>query len=163
MDEYMAFVYTIVHGKLSAVCGKPEIEECVSDVFFKLYTARSIIDPDKGSLKSYLAVLSRRAAIDVFRKTQNRAGSVSFDELENEWGVSDADVEKSVIDRETGELLIQEIKALGEPDTEILIRKYYFGQSSKIISKTLGIKENTVNKRISRALVKLKGALGGVL
>ena len=52
---------------------------------------------------------------------------------------------------------------LSEPDKEIFIRKYYLGQSTKIISKILGIKENTIDKKVSRGLLKLKNILKGVL
>ncbi|MCL2023027.1 MAG: sigma-70 family RNA polymerase sigma factor [Oscillospiraceae bacterium] len=162
MDEYMAFVYTIVNGKLSCTSNKQDVEECVSDIFYEVYRTRNLIDLEKGSLKSYLAVLSKRRSIDVFRKLRNNA-HVSLDKFEHDWIASDIDIEKGVVDRETNDLLIQEIKALGEPDSQIIIRKYYFGQTSKIISKALGIKENTVNKKVSRALVKLKQALGGAL
>ena len=163
MDKYMGFVYTIVYGKLSLVCNRQDIEECVSDIFHEAYRTRNLIDFEKGSLKSYLAVLSKRTAIDVFRKLRNNADDVSLDEFDHDWIASDTDIEKSVIDNEKSDFLIQEIKALGEPDSQIMIRKYYFGQSSKIISKALGIKENTINKKVSRALAKLKQVLGGVL
>jgi len=163
MNQYMGFVYTIVCGKLSGMCSKQDIEECVSDIFYEVYRTRNLIDLEKGSLKSYLAVLSKRTAIDVFRKQRNSSNDVSFDEFDHDWIAADSDVEISVIDSETSDLLIQEIKALGEPDSQIMIRKYYFGQSSKIISKALGIKENTINKKASRALAKLKKVLGGIL
>ena len=163
MDKYMGFVYTIVYGKMYIVCNKQDIEECVSDIFHEAYRTRNLIDLEKGSLKSYLAVLSKRTAIDVFRKLWNNADNISLDEFDNDWIASDTDIEKYVIDSEASDLLIHEIKALGEPDCQIMIRKYYFGQTSKIISKALGIKENTVNKKVSRALGKLKQSLGGVL
>ena len=164
MDQYIAFVYTIVYGKLSSVCNKQDIEECVSDVFCEIYQTRNAIDLEKGSLKSYLAILSKRRAIDVFRKYRSNVDNVSLDEIDHEnWMTSDTDIEKSMIESETRNLLIGEIKALGEPDSQIIIRKYYFGQTSKVISKELGIKENTVNKKVSRALGKLKQALGGAL
>lgn len=163
MNHYMAFVYTIAYGKLSGICSKQDIEECVADIFYEVYNTRSLIDLEKGSLKSYLAVLSKRRAIDVFRKLVKNSSDVYIDEFEHDWIASDTNVENGIIDSERSDLLIQEIKALGEPDSQILIWKYYFGQPSKIISKTLGIKENTVNKKVSRALGKLKQALGGVL
>jgi RNA polymerase sigma-70 factor (ECF subfamily) len=117
---------------------------------------------EKGSLKSYIAVLSKRTAIDVYRKQRGKDGVVSIGEFEHDWIASDTDVEKDLIDGETSDLLIREIRALGEPDSQIVIRKYYFGQTSKVIAKALGIKENTINKKVSRALVKLQQALGGV-
>jgi len=163
MDSYLALVYTIVYGKLSGICNKQDIEECVSDVFFEIYRTRSRIDVEKGALKSYLAVVAKRKAIDVFRKQRPNAGDIALDAFAHDWVASDADVEKAVVAGETADLLIQGIKALGEPDSEIMIRKYYFGQSTKIIAKALAIKENTVDKKVSRALQKLNQALGGVL
>ena len=159
MDRYMAFVYTIVYGKLSDICKKQDIEECVSDVFFEIYRTRSLIDLEKGSLKAYLAVVAKRRAIDVFRKHKGSAEEISLDEFDHDWFAS----KDSVTDNETSDILVDEIKALGEPDSQILIRKYYFGQSAKAIARALGLKENTVNKRASRALAKLKEALGGAL
>jgi RNA polymerase sigma-70 factor (ECF subfamily) len=159
----MALVYTIVYGKLSNVCNKQDIEETVSDIFYQIYRARNLIDLEKGSLKSYIAVVSKRAAIDIYRKQRGKNDIVSINEFEYDWIASCTDIEKDVIDSETSDLLIKEIKALGEPDSQIMIRKYYFGQTSKAIAKVLGIKENTINKKVSRALVKLQQALGGVL
>ena len=163
MKEYAAFVYTIVYGKLSGVCGKQDIEECVSDIFYELYRTRESIDPEKGSIKAYIAVLSKRRAIDAFRKLQNGDNVISIDEFEHDWIASDTDVETGAADRETGELLIQAIKALGFPDSQIMIRKYYFGQGAKDIARAMGLKENTVNKKVSRALAKLEKSLGGEL
>jgi RNA polymerase sigma-70 factor (ECF subfamily) len=159
MNRYMAFVYTIVYGKLSDVCKKQDMEECVSDIFFEVYRTRSLIDLEKGSLKAYLAVVAKRRAIDVFRKHKGNAEDVSLDAFGHDWLAS----KDSVTAGENSDILVDEIKALGEPDSQILIRKYYFGQSAKAIARVLGLKENTVNKRASRALAKLKVALGGAL
>ena len=163
MDKYMRFVYSIVYGKLSGIAGKPDIEECVSDVFHELYRSRASIDWEKGSLKSYLAVISKRKAIDAYRKIQAKPEAFSLNEYESDIFPSNADVEKSVIDSEMSDILIREIRALGEPDSSILIRKYYFDESSKTIARALHLKENTVNKKVSRALAKLKKSLGGIL
>lgn len=159
MDQYMAFVYTIVHGKLSGICKKQDIEECVSDVFFELYRTRGLIELEKGSLKAYLAVLAKRRAIDIYRKLRSNVDNVSLDEFDLDWVIS----KDNVTDNETSDLLVQEIKALGEPDSQIIIHKYYYGQSAKAIARALRLKENTVNKRASRALAKLREALGGAL
>ena len=66
------------------------------------------------------------------------------------------------MDKETRAQLIETIKKLGEPDSEIFIRKYYLGESTKEISKVLKIKGNTIDKRVSRGLGKLKKLLGEV-
>lgn len=163
MDQYTAFVYAIAYGRLSSICDKRDIEECVSDIFYEIYRTRNNIDLEKGSLKHYIAVLSKRKAVDVFRKQQRATSQLYTGEFEHDLVISDTDIERDAIDNETSERLIHEIKALGEPDSQIMIRKYYFGQSTKAISKATGIKENTVDKKVSRALVKLEQALKGAL
>lgn len=161
MNQYTGYVYTIVYGKLSSVCNRQDMEECVSDIFYEFYKVRNRIDLKKGSVKSYLAVLSKRKAIDIYRKRKNDVGYVSIDAFDYDWLASDYSVEDKVGDSEASDILIDQIKALGDPDSQIVIRKYYFRQSTKIIAKALGMKENTVDKKVSRALTKLKHALGG--
>jgi RNA polymerase sigma-70 factor (ECF subfamily) len=51
------------------------------------------------------------------------------------------------------------IKALGEPDTQIFLRRYFFGQRNKDIAKDLGMNATAVNKRISRGFVRLREIL----
>ena len=161
MDRYMAFVYTIVSGKLSSVGSKQDIEKCVSDVFFEVYTKRSLIDLEKGSLKAYIAVLSKRAALSVFMKLRNSIDDSPIEGIDHERFAPDSDVGNNKIDSETREAVLQGINELGEPDRHVIIRKYYFGQSVKAISKALGTDENTVNKKASQALNQLRQTVEG--
>jgi RNA polymerase sigma-70 factor (ECF subfamily) len=163
MSNYRAFVCTIVHGKLALSCNRHDMEECVSDIFYEVYKNRSLIDLERGSLKSYIAVLAKRNAIDTFNKSQKHSKNVYIDGMEHDWLTTGDNAEQNAIDNELQETLTKQIKLLGEPDSQIMIRKYYFGQSTKTISKALGIKVNTVDKKVSRALGKLKKALGGAL
>ncbi|SFC99491.1 sigma factor-like helix-turn-helix DNA-binding protein [Ruminococcus albus] len=54
---------------------------------------------------------------------------------------------------------IDVLKELGEPDTTIFIRKYFFGQRSSDIAREMKMNANTVDKRISRGLVRLRKML----
>lgn len=49
--------------------------------------------------------------------------------------------------------------ALGRPDSEIFMRKYFYGQKRRDIAEELGMKTNTVDKIVSRGLVKLRKIL----
>ena len=55
--------------------------------------------------------------------------------------------------------LLEAIEALGEPDREILVRRYYLGQSAKEIGKAIKMRANTVDKRVERSLEKLRRQL----
>ncbi len=159
---YSGLVYTIVYSKLSS-SSTEDIEECVSDIIFDFYKNRDHIDLQKGSIKAYLSVIAKRKAIDHFRKKNSNVQNISIDDEKQGEITSNTNIEAEIINREARNILIQEINALGQPDREIFIRKYYWGQSTKAIAKSLHLKENTVDKRVSRGLIKLRQSLGGVL
>jgi RNA polymerase sigma-70 factor (ECF subfamily) len=165
MNRYMGLVYTIVSDKLTSVCDKEDIEECVSEIFFELYQARDTIDTQKSSLKSFVALVAKRKAINRYYKIMSRRQRLANLEGGGFAGMDEASESPAdqVAGKETREALIQSIQALGEPDCEIMVRKYYLGQSSKDIAATLRLKVNTVDKKVSRGLAKLKSLLEGVL
>lgn len=160
MDDYMALVYTIIFNQLSNIYSKEDIEECVSDVFFEVFHYRNRIDLTRGSIKAFLAVIAKRKAIDMYRKNKNNTHIPIEDIAESLFTASD-EVADSILEKESNSVLIDAVKSLGEPDSEIIIRKYYFHQSSKDISKNIGIKVNTIDKKVSRCIQKLKKILGG--
>ena len=128
-DRYSAYVYKIVYTKLGDICTNEDIEEAVSDIFFKFYQSVQKDNREIHSLRGYLSLIAERHCIDVFRIRKNHIEPISYDE------------------------------ALGEPDTTIFIRKYFFGQKSSDIALEMNLKPNTVDKRISRGLIKLRKIL----
>ncbi|WP_160687975.1 sigma-70 family RNA polymerase sigma factor [Clostridium sp. C2-6-12] len=160
MDDYMALVYTIIFNQLSNSYSKEDIEECVSDVFFEMFNNRNKIDLTKGSIKAFLAVIAKRKAIDMYRKNKSKNHIPIEDVAESLFTPSD-EVPDLILKKESNSVLVEAIKSLGEPDSEIIIRKYYLHQSSKDISKDMEIKVNTIDKKVSRCMQKLKKILGG--
>ncbi len=154
MKQYAGLVYTIVFNKLSFVSGTEDIEECISDVFFTFSQSFQNVDLDRGSLKSYLAVMATRKAISRYRSLVSFSEMVPLDDnmaLQN-----DSTPEELFFQNISAKALVNAINKLGEPDREIIIRKYYFRQSSKEISKAIHSKPNTVDSRVHRALKKLR-------
>lgn len=151
VQQYGGYVYKIVLTRLSGICAKEDIDEAVSDIFFKLFTAA------KGgktftSVGGYLSVTAQRHCIDLFRKVTGRAQTVPLDEI------AELSSEQEIF-ADTSQELMTAIKSLGQPDTQIFLRRYFFGQRNKDIAKDLGMNTAAVNKRISRGLVKLKEIL----
>ena len=162
MNNYMALIYTIIFNKLSSMYSKEDIEECVSDVFFEVFRYRNRIDLQKGSIKAFLAVIAKRKAIDMYRKNKNN-NHIPIDDISQSLHTAEDEVADSILLNESNLELIDAIKSLGEPDSEIIIRKYYLSQSSKDISKNIGLKVNTIDKKVSRCIQKLKKVLGGIM
>ncbi len=163
MNEYMGLVYTIVKSKVAEISSIEDIEECVSDVFYSFYQQIEKVDLEKGSIKAYLCIIAKRKAIDLFRKMAKNQHSLSTEDKDIKNTVSAGVlVEDIFFNKENRRILLKEIIALGEPDHEILVRKYYIGESSKEISARLNMTVVAIDTRASRALAKLKKKLGGV-
>lgn len=163
MNLYMGMVYNIVKNRISAFSSNEDVEECVIDVFHEIYRQRNAIDLGKGSIKGYIAVIAKRKAIGLYRSRNGKeTSSVSFEETyisPMEYGHSG--IEDILIEKEHTAEILSLIKTLGEPDSEILIRKYYFRQSTRSIAHEMEIRENTVDKKVSRGRNKLRKLLGG--
>ena len=152
VDKYSALVYTIVYSKLGNVSAKEDIEETVADVFIQLFRYTNNIDLEKGSIKSYISVMAKRIAQRKAMTIINKEKALSIDDLSNSIPFSSEEIKQ----KENRQVLLECIKKLGKPDSDILVLKYFYGLKSKEIGKTLGIKTNTVDKRISRSLKKLR-------
>lgn len=159
-DEYFNYVYTLVYNKLMNTGTREDIEECVGDVFAKIYISYNQDSVYDGELKGYIAVIANRTAIDVYRRLSAAYGkTVSIEEssaaeIEDETGVEEA-VEKT----EQRHLILDKIEELGEPDSTIMIQKYYFNRTSKEIAKIVSLTPAAVRKRCSRAIKRLREML----
>ncbi len=158
MQRYAALAYSIVVGRAGSAASAEDIEECVSDVFFEVYRQRGRFDPEKGTLRAFVSVVARRRAINLFRRTVREAGRRADGEPPE--GETDS-FEELLIGAEERHSLIETVRSLGEPDSQIIFRKYYFGQKSKEIASDLGMTPGAVDTRLSRALGKLRSMLGG--
>lgn len=156
MDYYSGLIYYIVEGKLH---GKTQdIEECVEDVFIEFYNKIDQIDLNKGSIKGYLSMMATRRAIDKYRKIAS-VMEQGMEALEATADDCSYEPENVTVEDERNKAILTAIKNLGEPDNEILYRRYYLSQPVKEIAEALDMKSNSVTKRITRALSTLKGRL----
>ena len=158
---YAGIVYAVVRGKLSssAFCSL-DIENCVADTFSEFYCDLQKYDPSLGSIKSWLCVIARNNAMDLLRTRRKSENTVSLQEdavMQSADFLPEADFE----DRQQRSELLKAIQALGEPDREILIRKYYFSQTSGQIAERLHMSVSNVDTRAHRAIKKLREKLGG--
>ncbi len=162
-DRYLGFVYKIAYSKLLGTCSKEDIEEFVCDIFYEFYCNRDKLDLEKGSIKTFLAVFTKRRAINLFHKKTKGEEAISLydDNLENIL-IANENVEQGILEAEKKTKLIDTVKALGSPDSEIIIRKHYLGETLREISIDLDMKVKTVEKRYERALKKLRSSMGGV-
>ncbi|MBQ7364550.1 MAG: sigma-70 family RNA polymerase sigma factor [Clostridia bacterium] len=151
IDCYAGLVYAVIKAKL-APRYPADIEATVADTFSDFYLALPQFDPSRGSIRAYLCTIARHNAIDFLRQ-QN--GLLPLEEAHlSEISTDDAD-------KSAREDLLQAIRSMESPDREILLRKYYLGESSKAIAKALKMTPSAVDTRAHRAIQKLKKQFGG--
>ena len=59
-------------------------------------------------------------------------------------------------------ILLDQIEALGEPDSTILIEKFYYNKTSSEIAERVSMTASSVRSRCTRAMQRLRTSLSAV-
>lgn len=163
IDQYAGLVYAVVKSKLSpSVFCAADIEICVADSFSEFYCDLDKYNLASGSIKSWLCVIAKHNALDYVRRYYKEADMVSLDDEQSHAQYADSfSLEGDFEDKCVRLELMKQIKNLGQPDCEILVRKFYLSQSSKEIADKLQMTVSNVDTRTHRAIKKLREIFGG--
>ncbi len=156
-DKYEKLLYYIAKGILGNRI--EDIEECVNDTYMKLWNNIDKYDINKASLKTYLKVIVRNTAINRLRdlsRHENNKLSEDISEIAKYYADNSQDVEDKIFAKENLDSLNTLIKGLNPQEQEIIIRKYFYLQSSKHIAKAMKMTVTAVDSRASRTRKKLK-------
>ena len=163
IKEYGRYVYSIIFNKLRLCGTKEDIEECFSDVFADIFIK---LDEDKllvTDIKALIGTVAKRTAIDRFRTLfASQKHIENTDENDMSLIPADISVEAHAESSELRRLLISKIKELGEPDSTILIQKYYYNRKSEEIAKNVSMTASSVRSRCTRAMEKLRTKLAEI-
>ena len=153
IDRFTPLVSTIVFNLANGSLNTTDMEEIISDTFISLWYNREKVQPEK--LKGYICCIAKNKAKNKLKAVfHHQVTNIEEMDFEDGLVVSD-EIENKVIT----EVLKEALDIIGEPDKEILIRHYYYYQSSTEISERMGMKSETVKSRIKRARGKLKAIL----
>lgn len=160
INQYTGLVYTIISNKISNFCSKEDIEEAVSDVFTAFYYKAKSIDLAKGTISAYLSSIAKRKAVDKLRECGSQyeisTDDDGFIEIPDSYNLEN-EAEKKLLYAE----LVESVKALGEPDSTIIFRRYFLGEATKAIAEHMGISDDNIRKHLSRAIQKLQKTMKG--
>ena len=146
---YTPYVCTVIYNIVGSGMPKEDVEEAVSDVFVSLWRHAGDLDAEKGSVRSYLGVIARNCA-------KNRMRSARTFEEYDETLADERGTEEIAEERERRRILISLIQKLGEPDSEIFMRYYFYDEKISKISAVTGICGSTIKTKLSRCRSKMK-------
>lgn len=159
-QEYFSYVYTIVHNRLSGNFSREDIEECISDVFADVYSSYDGGNQLTGDIKGFIGTIAKRKAIGYFnRNSEKNRISLSIDDEKIRNIPSEENISEAVEKKEMSKTLLMHIENLGEPDSTIIMEKFYFGRKSGEIAEIVSLSPPAVRVRCRRALKKLRKTL----
>lgn len=152
-ENAMAFLIDTYSGLLWKVCreyveNEEDIKDCLNETFSEFYLHKERFDPEKGTLKGYLAAIARRMAIHCYQKERRQA---LFRTARSEQEALDPTEEYLSRDE-----LLEAMSKLDPVDEQILRMKYFQGLTAVQIAQSLGLPYETVKKRHQRSLEKLR-------
>lgn len=159
MELYARLIYAVVRGRLPGdVFCTADVEDCVADTFDEFYLGRDRYDPEKGSIRSWLCVIARNKALGLVRRRYRESDVVPLNEELAASG-AEAQLESGLEEQELRKVMLAAVKELKEPDREIVLRKFYLGESSREIAARLNLTVANVDTRTHRAIEKLRKKL----
>ncbi|MEL7585463.1 MAG: RNA polymerase sigma-70 factor [Prolixibacteraceae bacterium] len=137
---------------------KPEAEEVVQEVFYKIWKNRESLNPEL-SFKAYIFKIAYNHIQELFLKLAQERKYLS--ELVNTSIDFTAEMDEQINYQSLLELVDRLILQLPARQREILIMRKKDGRSVKEIAAALNISPKTVENHITEAIRKIKGELAG--
>ncbi len=156
--EYRSPMYRVA---LSVLRDEGLAEDAVQQSFLKIFQNFDKLDlSDCNKTKSFIVILVRNTAIDLYRKRQ-REGVISFEDLERPVQDRAALPEDRAIARMDGEALRRCLAGMEERYANLLMLRFYHGFQNKEIAGLLGMSQTQVAMGIYRARQKLMQMMKG--
>lgn len=136
-----------------------DIEECVNDTYLKFWKHAEDYDYSKASIATYLKVIVRNTAINRLRDTKRHEEKIQGEDITEYSSFlpdQNQNVEGELVRKEKVRQLNQVIAGLPDKDRELMIRKYFYLQSSKVIAKAMTMSVTAVDSRLSRLRIKVR-------
>lgn len=152
-DRYASLVFGLARKILTSA---EEAEDLTQEVFLSLY--RDLYDPKRGSLSSFLMVVTRSRSIDRLRSRKTRS---KF--LQRWQGMIRSEATTNPLEQaslqERSQFIREALAQLSDAERQVLEIAYYEGLSQSEIAKRLNAPLGTVKTRSRQGLLKLRTIL----
>lgn len=157
-DEHHRGVYGAAYRILSDAT---QAQDVVQDVFVRVWRKPEKFDAKRGELGSYLRLMARSRALDVWREGQ-AAGRAS-DRLKLVVAKEEPRVEDRpapMAERESDRSAVRDaLRCLPDPQREAVVLAYWGGLTADQIARRAGVPLGTAKSRIRLGLAKMRDEL----
>ena len=155
ITKYSKLLWSVAGAVLNNIGSTQDVEDCVADAFIYLWEHPEKYNPQRGKLKTWLSIVARTQAVNRCREIAKR----NIVPLEDTDFIDQLGIVDTVLEAETRRALLAAVNALGEPDREILIRRYYYEQKPREIALALDMSVKQVDNRLYQTKLKLRESL----
>jgi RNA polymerase sigma-70 factor (ECF subfamily) len=155
-----------VHATALGVLRDPaRAEDVVQDVFLRLWRNPDRYDPARGDLGTYLALMARSRALDLWRSDRalDRANERSHLLADREELPEEDRPASAVARRLDRAALLGGIRVLPRPQREAILLHFGAGLSGREVAQATSVPLGTAKARIRLALDKLELSVGPAL
>lgn len=153
--RYGRLVYTLA---LRVLNSPEEAEDLCQEVFLKLWQ-QPTYDASRGSLSTFLAVLTRSRAIDRVRSRGARSRLLQRWQTSSPTTTASPSPLEAAVQGDQAKRVREALDQLTHAEREVLEIAYYEGLSQSQIAERLNIPLGTVKTRSRQALKKLRSIL----
>jgi RNA polymerase sigma factor (sigma-70 family) len=164
-DRALAGVYDrhadLVFGLARRVTRDEQLARDVTqEVFAHLWELPQRVDLSRGTLRSYLAVLAHRRAVDEVRRSERRARLETSAARREAQDGPEGDVVDTLTRHWRKERLARALDQLPADQRRAVELAYYDGLTYRQVASALGIPEGTAKSRLRLAMNRLRTQLG---
>lgn len=144
IDEYSKLLWVIASGILVNSGSREDIEDCVAESFAYLWEYPEKFDQRRGSIKTYLCLITKSKAIDKVRKI-NKKTTVPYEE---DLSVNADDIDEILTNKQMVADIYSFAKDLKKIDSDIFLLRYFYQLKPREISDKLNISAKEVSNRL---------------
>lgn len=152
-DQFASFVYGLA---LRVIGDVRAAEDVTQDVFVSVWERPESFDPERGSLRTWLATLAHRRAVDFVRREEARRRR---DQRDAAATVTTPDVEEMAMAIVAAERVRNALDTLPDEQRRAIQLAYFGGKTYREVAVVLGIPEGTAKSRLRLGLRRVADAL----
>ena len=160
-DQHHRAVYAVAQRVLSDHALASDV---VQDVFLRLWRRPQSFDARRGDIGTYLRLLARSRAVDLWRESQSRGRAADrLKVVVADEGPRGPDRPDDALERNTDRTLVrQALRELPPAQREALVLAYWGGMTAEQIAHRERIPLGTAKSRIRLGLTKLRGEVAAI-